>query len=158
MAFRPHTTARWARNVHLELSAMLLSALAAWGEGRNEVAAWELVQLEPRAEKHGFQALAARAHDLLGQIREDAGDSEGAAQEYVRAGEHMKEIIGSLSEDDRRSFVHHPDWRAVTGNLLDTLMRLGRREEAVGFLVPLGVGICEVPSRPRAESGQAVAR
>ena len=103
--------------------------------------------------------LAARAHDLLGQIREDAGDATGAAAEYVRAGEHMKEIIGALGEEDRRSFVHHPEWKSVIGNLLDTLMRLGRREEALGYLVPLGVGICDVaPARQRAGAGQEAVR
>jgi ATP/maltotriose-dependent transcriptional regulator MalT len=141
-------TARWARMAHFELSAAFLAALAAWRGGKGEEAAHELVSLEPRAEEHGFLALAARAHDLLGQIREGAADVAGAAEEYIRAGEHMKEIIASLGEDDRRSFVHHPDWKAVIGNLLDTLMRLGRREEALGYLLPLGVGICEVPAAP----------
>lgn len=158
LAHQAADTARWGRNLHLELSAGFLAALAAWREGRGEVAAWELVKLEPRAEQNGFLALAARAHDLLGQIRASANDDVGAADEYVRAGEHMKEIIASLSEDDRRSFVHHPDWKAVIGNLLDTLMRLGRREEALGYLVPLGVGVCEVePDRPRVGSEQTIA-
>jgi hypothetical protein len=56
----------------------------------------------------------------------------------------MKEIIATLSEEDRRSFVHHPEWKAAIGKLLDTLMRLGRREEALAYLVPLGVGSCDV--------------
>jgi tetratricopeptide (TPR) repeat protein/predicted Ser/Thr protein kinase len=158
-AQRAGDTARWAHMAHFELNARLLAAQAAWQHGDGEAAARELVSLEPRAEVHGFLALAARAHDLLGQIREAAEDTEGAAAEYVRAGEHMKEILGSLSEEDRRSFVHHPEWKAVIGNLLDTLMRLGRREEALGYLVPLGVGVCEVePGRARAVDVAATAR
>ena len=56
----------------------------------------------------------------------------------------MKEILASLGEDDRRSLVHHTDWKATIGNLLETLMRIGRREDALGYLVALGVGSCEV--------------
>ncbi len=146
-ARRAAAAAAKARMAFFEVSAALLAARAAWRAGHGEEAAFELVRIEPRAEELGFLALAARSHDLLGQIREGAADVPGAADEYVRAGEHMKEILAPLSEEDRRSFVHHPEWKAVIGNLLDSLMRIGRREEALGYLLPLGVGICEVPSR-----------
>jgi hypothetical protein len=49
--------------------------------------------------------------------------------------------------------VHHPEWKAATGNLLDTLMRLGRRDEALGYLVPLGVGTCEIGTARGASPG-----
>ncbi|HKQ58236.1 MAG TPA: hypothetical protein VJY35_10255, partial [Candidatus Eisenbacteria bacterium] len=96
-----------------------------------------------------------RAHDMLGQIRQRAGDLPGAAEQYVRAGAYVKDIIGALGEEDRRSFVRHPEWKAVIGNLLDTLMHLGRREEALAYLVPLGVGVCEVAAPPQLDAGRA---
>jgi hypothetical protein len=40
--------------------------------------------------------------------------------------------------------MHHPDWKGMMGNLLDTLVKVGRREEALGYLVAFGAGTCEV--------------
>ena len=60
----------------------------------------------------------------------------------------MKEILASLGEEDRRSLVHHPDWKEMIGNLLDTLVRIGRREDALAYLVAFGVTSCDVePAR-----------
>ena len=60
----------------------------------------------------------------------------------------MKEILASLSDEDRRSLVHHPDWKEMIGNLLDTLVRTGRRDDALGYLVAFGVASCDVePAR-----------
>jgi len=94
----------------------------------------------------------------LGEILWDAGDPEGAAGEFIRSAGQMKEIVATLNEEDRRSFVHHPEWKRAIGNLLDTLMRLGRREEALAYLTPLGVSACEfdptrAPERTRAGVG-----
>ena len=140
--------ARWSRMVHFELRAAYDAARAMWREGDTWGAARELRELAPRAEEGEFHPLAARIHDLLGSILWDVGDLEGAAAEFIHSADQMKEIMSTLNEEDRRSFVHHPEWKAAIGNLLDALMRLGRREEALGYLVPLGVGTCEVePTR-----------
>jgi tetratricopeptide (TPR) repeat protein/tRNA A-37 threonylcarbamoyl transferase component Bud32 len=148
LARQARDVARWSRMLHFELRAAYEAARAAWREGDPWDAARELREIVPRAEEAGFRPLAARVHDSLGGILWDAGDLEGAAAEFRRSAEAMKEIIATLGEDDRRSFVHHPEWKAAIGNLLDTLMRLGRRDEALGYLVPLGVGSCDVdPSR-----------
>ena len=40
--------------------------------------------------------------------------------------------------------MHHPDWKGMMGNLLDTLVKVGRREEALGYLVAFGAGSCEI--------------
>ena len=74
----------------------------------------------------------------------------------VRAGEHMKEIIASLSEDDRRSFVHHPEWRAVIANLLDTLMRTAI-EHGVVLCRGEKVGLRDLPPAIRGERGTPAA-
>jgi len=150
--------ARWSRMRHFELRAAIASARALWLGGDTWGAAQELRAVVPLAEEAGFMPLAARSHDLLGQILWQAGDAEGAASEFLRSADQMKDMIAALGEEDRRSFVHHPEWKAAIGNLLDTLMRLGRREEALGYLVPLGVGTCDVepdPS-PRVESSRVV--
>jgi len=34
----------------------------------------------------------------------------------------------------------------MLGNLLDTLIRVGRRDEALGYLVALGAASCEIPA------------
>ena len=154
LARQARDVARWSRMLHFELRAAFEAARATWREGDLWDAARELREIAPRANEAGFRPLTARIHDLLGGILWDAGDLEGAASEFRRSAEAMKEIIATLGDDDRRSFVHHPEWKTAIGNLLDTLMRLGRRDEALGYLVPLGVGTCDVdPSR----SGDAAA-
>jgi predicted ATPase/tRNA A-37 threonylcarbamoyl transferase component Bud32 len=148
--------ARWSRLLRFELLAAFEAARAGWKEGEIEVAAHELRQISPRAEEGGFRPLAAKIHGLLGEILWGAGDLDGAAVEFSRAADQMKEIIATLNEEDRRSFVHHPEWKAAIGNLLDTLMRLGRREEALAYLMPLGVGSCDLDSaaaRPAVPAG-----
>jgi tetratricopeptide (TPR) repeat protein len=150
--------ARWSRMLHFELQAAFVGARACWKEGDTWDAARELRELVPLAEEGGFHPLAARAHDLLGTILWDAGDMEGAAATLVRGADQMKEIIATLSEDDLRSFVHHPEWKVAIGNLLDTLMRLGRRDEALAYLVPLGVGTCDLGTARETPSGLGAER
>ena len=148
LARQARDVARWSRMLHFELLAAFDVARATWREGDPLDAAHELRGISSRAEEGGFRPLAARIHGLLGELLWDAGDLGGAADEFIHAADQMKEIIATLSEEDRRSFVHHPEWKRAIGNLLDTLMRLERREEALGYLLPLGVGSCEVePSR-----------
>ena len=148
LAHQARDVARWSRMLRFELLAAYDEARATWREGDPLDASRELREISPRAEDGGFTPLAARIHGLLGEILWDSGDMGGAATEFIRAADQMKEIIATLGEDDRRSFVHHPEWKGAIGNLLDTLMRLGRREEALAYLVPLGVGSCDVdPSR-----------
>jgi tetratricopeptide (TPR) repeat protein/tRNA A-37 threonylcarbamoyl transferase component Bud32 len=146
LARQARDLARWSRMLHFELRAAFVVASACWKDGDRWDATKELRDLVPRAEEGGFRPLAARGRDLLGTILWDAGDAQGAAGEFVRAADQMKEIIATLSEEDLRSFVHHPEWKAAIGNLLDTLMRLGRRDEALAYLVPLGVGACDLGS------------
>jgi tetratricopeptide (TPR) repeat protein/tRNA A-37 threonylcarbamoyl transferase component Bud32 len=146
LARQARDVARWSRMLRFELLAAYDAARAAWKDGDPLEAAHELREISPRAEEGGFTPLAARIHGLLGEILWSAGDVGGAAAEFIHAADQMKEIIATLSEDDRRSFVHHPEWKGAIGNLLDTLMRLGRREEALAYLVPLGVGSCDVES------------
>ena len=153
LAHQARDLARWSRMLHFELRAAFDVARACWKEGATWDAARELRDLVPRAEESGYRPLAARSRDLLGTILWDTGDMEGAAFEFVRAADQMKEIIATLSEDDLRSFVHHPEWKVAIGNLLDALMRLGRRDEALGYLVPLGVGSCEIGTARGAPAG-----
>jgi predicted ATPase/tRNA A-37 threonylcarbamoyl transferase component Bud32 len=144
LARQARDVARWSRMLRFELLGSYDAARAAWREGDVDAAARELRDISPRAEDGGFRPLAARIRGLLGEILWAAGDPAGAADEFAKAADQMKEIIATLSEEDRRSFVHHPEWKAAIGKLLDTLMRLGRREEALAYLVPLGVGSCDV--------------
>ena len=153
LALQARDLARWSRMLHFELRASWVAARACWKEGDTWGATRELRELLPRAEEGGFRPLAARSRDLLGTILWDAGDAEGAAGEFVRAADQMKEIIATLGEEDLRSFVHHPEWKAAIGNLLDALMRLGRRDEALAYLVPLGVGTCDLASARGAPAG-----
>ena len=88
--------------------------------------------------------LAARAQNLIGEILARSGNADGAAEEFTRAADQMKEILGSLSEEDRRSLVHHHDWKQLIGNLLDTLVKVGRRDEALGYLMAFGAASCEL--------------
>jgi hypothetical protein len=53
-------------------------------------------------------------------------------------------VLVSLSEEDRRSLLHHPEWKGMMGNLLDTLVQVGRREEALAYLVAFGAASCDV--------------
>jgi len=153
LALQARDLARWSRMLHFELRASWVAARACWKEGDTWGATRELRELLPRAEEGGFRPLAARSRDLLGTILWEAGDAEGAAGEFVRAADQMKEIIATLGEEDLRSFVHHPEWKAAIGNLLDALMRLGRRDEALAYLVPLGVGSCDLASARGAPAG-----
>ena len=159
LARQARDVARWSRMTHFELRAAYDMARAMWKEGDAWGAVRELRDVIPRSEEGEYRPLAARLHDLLGAILWDEGDLEGATAEFVRSADQMKEIVATLSEEDRRSFVHHPEWKASIGNLLDALMRLGRREEALGYLVPLGVGSCEVdPERSSQGAGDEGAR
>jgi len=159
LARQARDVARWSRMTHFELRAAYDMARAMWKEGDAWGAVRELRDVIPRSEESEYRPLTARLHDLLGAILWDEDDLESAATEFVRSADEMKEIVATLSEEDRRSFVHHPEWKASIGNLLDALMRLGRREEALGYLVPLGVGSCEVdPERSRHGAGGEGAR
>ena len=145
--------ARWSRMDYFEVRAALAAARAARDEGTGMESLEELEELARRAAERGFRPLAARALDLIGEIRARSGDSAAAAEEFTRAADHMKEVLASLGDEDRRSLLHHPDWRRMMGNLLDTLVQVGRRDEALGYLVAFGAASCEMP----APSLQAVA-
>jgi tetratricopeptide (TPR) repeat protein/predicted Ser/Thr protein kinase len=150
--------ARWARMSHFELSAALAALEAAVRGGADGVVAHALAELVRRTGDAGFATLAARAHDLAGELHARAGDPVAAAAAFAHAGDRMQEVLSGMSEDDRRAFVHHPEWRAAIGRLLDALMRLGRRDEALAFLEPFGGVSCDVPgdvpvSRPAASTG-----
>lgn len=153
-ASQARDVAKWSRMLHWEIRAALIAARAAWLGGGASQSIVELEDLARRAKEREYRSLEARIHDLTGEIHAKAGDWEDAAAEFIHAADLMKEILSSLSEEDRRSFVHHPVWRATIGNLLETLMRIGRREDALGYLVALGVGTCDVePGRESATAG-----
>lgn len=140
--------ARWSKMSHFELRAALTAARAACKEGTGSDSLEELGELVRRANERGYRPLAAKACDLIGEIHAKSGDMNAAATEFTRAADQMKEILASLGEEDRRSLVHHPDWKEMIGNLLDTLVRIGRREDALGYLVAFGVTSCDVePAR-----------
>jgi hypothetical protein len=122
----------------------MTAARAACHEGTGSESLEELAELVRSANERGYRPLAARGHDLTGEIHARSGDLNAAADEFIHAAEQMKEILVSLSEEDRRSLVHHPDWKGMIGNLLDTLVRTGRRDEALAYLVAFGVASCEV--------------
>jgi hypothetical protein len=113
-----------------------------------------IVELRDRADRRPFDEadrlrLDSLVPELVGTlhpetIAHDATALEAFRAEMKRAAEQMKEILASLCEEDRRSLVHHPDWKGLIGNLLDTLVRTGRRDEALGYLVAFGVASCEV--------------
>ncbi len=145
--------ARWARMPYFELRAALTAARAACGEGTGSESLEELAQLVKRANEAGYRPLAFRGSNLIGEIHARSGDTGAAAEEFMRAADQMKEILGSLGEEDRRSLVHHPDWKQLIGNLLDTLVKTGRRDEALGYLVAFGVASCDVA--PAAEPSVA---
>ena len=140
--------ARWSKMAHFELRAALTAARAACGEGTGSDTLEELAELVRRANEAGYRPLAARASDLIGEIYARSGNVAAAAQEFTRAADQMKEILVSLSEEDRRSLVHHPDWKQLIGNLLDTLVKTGRRDEALSYLVAFGVASCDVVPTP----------
>ncbi len=149
IASQARDTARWSHMASFELQSGLLAARAAWQAGDASGAATDLAGLLARAEERGYRTLAAECHDLCGRIRAGEGNPAGAVAEYRRAGNRIKDILETMSDEDRRSFVHHPVWRAAISNLLDSLTQLGQREEALGYLIPLGVGVCEIqPARP----------
>jgi hypothetical protein len=140
--------ARWSKMSHFELRAALTAARAACKEGTGSDSLEELGELVRRANERGYRPLAAKACDLIGEIYAKSGDMNAAATEFTRAADQMKEILASLGEEDRRSLVHHPDWKVMIGNLLDTLVRIGRREDALTYLVAFGVTSCDVePAR-----------
>ncbi len=142
--------ARWSRMAHFEMRAELAAAGAAFAEGTGADALDELREVARRANERGFRPLAARAQNLIGNILSRSGSSEAAAEEFTLAADQMKEILGSLSEEDRRSLVHHHDWKQLIGNLLDTLVKVGRRDEALGYLVAFGAASCEITPAPGA--------
>ena len=148
--------ARWSKMPHFELRATLTAARAACREGTGSESLEELGQLVRRANERGFRPLSACGSDLIGEIHARSGNLDDAAKEFTRAADQMKEIVTSLSEEDRRSVVHHPDWKGMIGNLSDTLVRLGRRDEALSYLVAFGVASCEVPPAS-AEEGPGAA-
>ncbi|TMQ60206.1 MAG: tetratricopeptide repeat protein [Candidatus Eisenbacteria bacterium] len=140
--------ARWSKMAHLELHATLMAARAGCRAGTGSDSLEELAEVVRRANERGYRPLAARGSDLIGEICAKSGDLAAAATEFTRAADQMKEILASLSDEDRRSLVHHPDWKEMIGNLLDTLVRTGRRDDALGYLVAFGVASCDVePAR-----------
>ncbi|HEY7728262.1 MAG TPA: tetratricopeptide repeat protein, partial [Candidatus Eisenbacteria bacterium] len=157
LARQSRDLARWSRAAYREARSGVLLARAAWKEGSRSEALAELEQLLPRAREGGYRALVARIHDLRGQIAARSGDAASAAEEFRRAAEEIREIVEPLSEEDRRLFLHHPDWKAAIGNLLETLISLGRREEALAYLVPLGIGAGEVEALTPAQAAGAAA-
>ena len=136
--------ARWSKMAYFELRAALTAARAACAEGTGADSLEDLREVVRRANDRGFRPLAARAQNLIGEILARSGNADGAAEEFTRAADQMKEILGSLSEEDRRSLVHHHDWKQLIGNLLDTLVKVGRRDEALGYLVAFGAASCEL--------------
>jgi tetratricopeptide (TPR) repeat protein/predicted Ser/Thr protein kinase len=142
--------ARWSKMAHFELRAALTTARAACAEGTGADSLEELRDVVRRASERGFRPLAARGANLIGEILARSGNADAAAEEFTRAADQMKEILSSLSEEDRRSMVHHPDWKQLIGNLLDTLVLAGRRDEALGYLVAFGAASCDFA--PAAES------
>jgi hypothetical protein len=117
----------------------------------------DLTELVRRASERSFRPLVARGINLIGEILVRSGDLAAAAEEFTRAADPMKEVLGSLSEEDRRSLLHHPDWKRMLGNLLDTLVQVGRRDEALGYLVAFGAASCEVATEPVEEPSVATA-
>ncbi|HXF58694.1 MAG TPA: tetratricopeptide repeat protein, partial [Candidatus Saccharimonadales bacterium] len=140
--------ARWSRMPYFELRAALTAARAACGEGTGSESLEELEDLVRRSVERGFRPLAARGMDLIGEIHSRSGNPAAAAEEFTRAADAMKEVLSSLGDEDRRSLMHHPDWNGMLGNLLDTLVRVGRREEALGYLVSFGAQSCELTPAP----------
>jgi tetratricopeptide (TPR) repeat protein len=140
--------ARWSRMPYFELRAGLTAARAACGEGTGAESLEELEELVRHATERGFRPLAARGRDLIGEIHARSGNPAAAAEEFTRAADTMKEILATLGEEDRRSLMHHPDWKGMLGNLLDTLVQVGRREEALGYLVAFGAQSCEIAPDP----------
>jgi tetratricopeptide (TPR) repeat protein len=144
--------ARWSKMSHFEMRAALTAARAAWGEGTGAESLEELAELVRRANERGFRPLAARGLDLMGDIHAKSGDLGAAAEEFTRAADLMKDVLASLGEEDRRSLMHHPDWKGMVANLLDTLVRVGRREEALAYLVAFGAGSCDITPQPPEDS------
>ncbi len=136
--------ARWSKMQRFELRAVLVAARASCLEGTGSDSLGELEDLVRQANERGFRPISARGSELIGQIHAKSGDLGAAAEEFTRAAGQMKEILGSLSEEDRRSVMHHPDWKEMIGSLSDTLVKTGRRDEALGYLVAFGVASCDV--------------
>ncbi|HEU4765120.1 MAG TPA: tetratricopeptide repeat protein, partial [Candidatus Eisenbacteria bacterium] len=144
--------AHWSRMPHFELRAALVASRAAWMEGGALEPLAELRAFVERAEAREYKALAAQLRHLMGEIHARSSEWDEAAADLTRAAEDMKEILLSLTEEDRRSLVHHPDWRSLIGALLDTLIHVGRRDEAISYLAALGMGTCEVAEPSTAEA------
>jgi len=155
LARQSRDLARWSRTAYHEVRSGVVLAQAAWKEGSRSEALADLEQLLPRAREQGYRAIVARILDLRGRIAARSGDLESAAEEFRGAVEEIREIVGPLSEEDRRLFLHHPDWKAAIGNLLETLLTLDRREEALAYLVPLGIAACDVDARTSPEVVEA---
>jgi len=142
--------ARWSKMSYFELRAALAAARAACGEGTGAESLEELEELVRRAKELGFRPIAARGLDLIAEIHLRSGDVDAAAQEFTRAADQIQEVLASLGEDDRRTLMHHPDWKGMMGNLLDTLVKVGRRDEALRYLVAFGAASCEITPVPTA--------
>lgn len=157
LARQSRDLARWSRTAYHEIRSGVVLAQAAWKEGSRSEALAELEQILPRARENGYRALVARIHDLRGQILVRSGDPAAAAEDFRNAVDEIREILAPLSEEDRRFLLHHPEWKAAIGNLLGTLHSLGRREEALAYLIPLGIGASEVAPRKPSPAVEAAA-
>ncbi len=142
--------ARWSKMSYFELRAALTAARAACGEGTGAESLEELEELVRRATELGFRPIAARGLDLIAEIHLKSGDLGAAAHEFTRAADQIKEVLASLGEEDRRTLMHHPDWKGMMGNMLDTLVKVGRRDEALAYLVAFGAASCEITPSPAA--------
>jgi hypothetical protein len=132
-------------------SGIVVAVAALLTMGTAPIAAIDAAEVEQHR-----ASLVAQCHDLRGQMRAASGDLAGGANAFRQAGDRMKDLLESMSDDDRRSFVHHPAWRTAITNLIDTLTQIGEREEALGYLMPLGVGTCEVEPRRSAPVAEPV--
>ncbi len=151
LARQARDVAHWSHATHQEVRSGLTLVRALLREGSRAEAGRVLDELEPVAREHGYRTLVARVHDLRGRALAGGGDLGGAAAEFRRAAEEMGEILEGLADEDRRFFLHHPEWRAAVGNLLETLQKLGRRDEALAVVERLGADARELAALPAGE-------